>query len=182
MADLYDKFGRKIIVGDVLKVYHFTAALRRKRHYMYKQVVDRRRLPKGLEVLVINHLDLNDSHYLEVCDGRKLRLGLIPVSFSRWVAKVLMFGAEKYGPDNWRKGGPWVEVYECQQRHMQSWLDGEDLDPESGLPHLAHAACNLAFLIEFAEKGIGTDDRYRQYLVLAERIHARTIVTPGAFN
>lgn len=72
MADLYDKFGRKIIVGDVLKVYHFTAALRRKRHYMYKQVVDRRRLPKGLEVLVINHLDLNDSHYLEVCDGRKL--------------------------------------------------------------------------------------------------------------
>ena len=34
-----DKHGRKIMIGDVLKVYHFTAALRRKKFYMYKQVV-----------------------------------------------------------------------------------------------------------------------------------------------
>lgn len=34
----YDKTGRKIEEFDVLKVYHFTGA-RRKKHYMYKQVI-----------------------------------------------------------------------------------------------------------------------------------------------
>jgi hypothetical protein len=39
MTKAYDKTGREIMVGDVLKVYHFTAALRRKKHYMYKHVI-----------------------------------------------------------------------------------------------------------------------------------------------
>ena len=34
---MIDKTGREIVRGDLVKVYHFTAALRRKRHYMYKQ-------------------------------------------------------------------------------------------------------------------------------------------------
>ena len=35
---LYDKNRREIMVGDVLKVFHFTGS-RRKKHFMYKQVV-----------------------------------------------------------------------------------------------------------------------------------------------
>jgi hypothetical protein len=68
--NLRDKTGRQIETGDVLKVYHFTGA-RRKRHYMYKQVMGIRRL-EHFDYAVIDHLDMDTGHYLECCDGRKL--------------------------------------------------------------------------------------------------------------
>jgi hypothetical protein len=72
-AALYDKKRRPIHVGDVLKVYHYTAAVRRKRCYMYKQAlaVDhgfRTRAP----YMRFGHLDFNDSDYPEIMDGRVL--------------------------------------------------------------------------------------------------------------
>lgn len=69
---LYDKHGRQIERGDVLKVYHFTAA-RGKCHYMYKQVMGLRHLGSGEPYMVIDHLDLDTEHYLERCDGRTLK-------------------------------------------------------------------------------------------------------------
>jgi hypothetical protein len=72
MPNLYDKTGREIMVGDVLKVYHFTAALRRKKHFMYKQVVGQRKFRDGTDVLDVSHLDLTPDVYCEVCDGRTL--------------------------------------------------------------------------------------------------------------
>jgi hypothetical protein len=63
------------------------------------------------------------------------------------VAKVLTFGAVKYGPDNWRIVPNAIERYESALfRHI--YTSGETIDPESGLPHLAHAACCIMFLIE----------------------------------
>lgn len=53
----YDKHGREIKVGDVLKVFHFIGA-RRKRYYMYKHVVGKRPANNGGEFLVISHLNL----------------------------------------------------------------------------------------------------------------------------
>lgn len=73
MANLFDKAGREIVVGDVLKVYHFTAALRRKKHYMYKQVTGTRTFRDGTEVLDVNHLDLTTDTYPLICDGSTLR-------------------------------------------------------------------------------------------------------------
>lgn len=69
--NLRDKHGRQIERGDVLKVYHFTGA-RRKRHYMYKQVMGTRTLGSGAEYAVLDHLDLDGKNYLECCDGRSL--------------------------------------------------------------------------------------------------------------
>jgi hypothetical protein len=69
--NLLDKNGRHIERGDVLKVYHFTGA-NRKRHYMYKQVCGTRTLGSGMEYAVIDHLDMDAGHYLECCDGRQL--------------------------------------------------------------------------------------------------------------
>lgn len=67
---VYDKTGREIIKGDVVKVYHFTAALRRKRHYMYKQALGIRVLPKcGLAVMDFAHLNMSGEHYHEWADG-----------------------------------------------------------------------------------------------------------------
>lgn len=72
MTAIYDKTGRAIAVGDILKVYHFTAALRRKKHYMYKQVVANDNFRDGTPVLRINHLDLTDDGYTLICDGSRL--------------------------------------------------------------------------------------------------------------
>lgn len=69
--NLRDKHGRQIERGDILKVYHFTGA-RRKRHYMYKQVMGTRTLGSDTEYAVLDHLDLDANHYLECCDGRSL--------------------------------------------------------------------------------------------------------------
>ncbi len=74
MANLYDKNGRQIMRGDVLKVFHFVGA-RRKRHYMYKQALDTVMLGKTSPApyLAISHLEMDGEHYHEREDGRVLR-------------------------------------------------------------------------------------------------------------
>ena len=72
MVALYDKNGRQIAIGDVLKVYHYTAALRRKRRYMYKQAMRVREWESGFRAVFFSHLDLTDGGYFEALDGRKL--------------------------------------------------------------------------------------------------------------
>jgi len=91
----------------------------------------------------------------------KAELHQVPSSLNFAVAKTLMYGAQKYEKGNWRKGMSWMSVYDCLQRHMMKWLDGEMVDEESGLPHLYHAACNIAFLIEYAETCPELDDRLK---------------------
>jgi hypothetical protein len=81
-------------------------------------------------------------------DQGKLRYDLLLPSMTRPVVRVLTHGAEKYGDHNWSK----VErlpsrYYAACQRHLDAWRDGERVDPESGLPHLAHAICCLMFLL-----------------------------------
>ena len=84
----------------------------------------------------------------------------VPTSLTNAVAKTLMYGAQKYEKGNWRRGMKWSIVYDCLQRHMLKWLDGEVKDEESGLPHLYHAASNIAMLIEYAETCKSLDDRF----------------------
>ena len=91
----------------------------------------------------------------------KLRMSLVPASYGRYCAAVLGYGAIKYSANNWRRGGSWMSGYESLQRHLDAFREGEDIDAESGLPHLAHAAFGIMLLIEFFDKGLGTDDRFR---------------------
>lgn len=74
-------------------------------------------------------------------------------------AKALEFGAEKYGRDNYKLGMKWTKIYNALMRHMLAFNSKEDLDPESGLSHLYHAAANLNMLIYYYENKIGEDDR-----------------------
>lgn len=84
-------------------------------------------------------------------DAGKLRMDLIPPEAERAMAAVLTMGAEKYGPNQWRGVAP--ERYEAAlRRHLLAWKEGETLDPESGLPHLAHLLCNAAFLVALEGK------------------------------
>lgn len=92
--------------------------------------------------------------------GSKLaRFSLIPAYAQVEEAKVYGMGAEKYAAYNWRKGYPWSWSFDALQRHLVSFWNGEDFDPESGLAHVAHARWHTGVLLEFMHYGLGTDDR-----------------------
>ncbi len=90
--------------------------------------------------------------------GRKDDSGKAPWHLLPWgavaeVVRVLAFGAAKYAPDNWQQvAQPGDRYFSAAQRHLVAWRQGERVDPESGLPHLAHAACCLLFLLWFDAK------------------------------
>lgn len=85
-------------------------------------------------------------------DAGKPRPTLVPVSLIEAVASIREYGVAKYhDPDNWKKVEP-QRYKDAAYRHWMAYLKGEKLDPESGLPHLHHCACNLAFLIEMEGK------------------------------
>lgn len=75
-------------------------------------------------------------------------------------ADVLAVGAKKYAPNNWRKGLAWSRVIGAILRHLFAFMRGEDLDAETGLPHIDHLACEVMFLQEFYRTRKDLDDRY----------------------
>ena len=95
-------------------------------------------------------------------DQGKTPLSLIPAESLRQVADVLAFGAEKYGAHNWRAGMDHTRYASAALRHIFAYIEGEDLDPESGKEHIAHAICGLMMLLESKTKGYGTDDRHKE--------------------
>lgn len=95
-------------------------------------------------------------------DSGKPPLGLLPPKALREVAEVMAFGAKKYGKHNYLAGMDWSRLYDAMLRHVNSFIDGEDNDPETGLSHIAHASCCALFLLEYIKRDIGTDDRYVQ--------------------
>lgn len=85
-------------------------------------------------------------------DRGKIRPTLVPAKLVPAVAAVREYGTAKYkDPENWKK----VEAQRYRDalyRHWLAYLAGEVNDPESGLPHLWHLACNAAFLIELEDQ------------------------------
>jgi deoxycytidylate deaminase len=80
-------------------------------------------------------------------DTSKLRYDLIPTSTTKALAQVLTYGAKKYKPNNWQTVDDTDRYVAALFRHIEAWRDGEKLDKESGLHHLAHALTNVAFLL-----------------------------------
>ena len=87
-------------------------------------------------------------------DYGKPKLSLVPRRIIWDVATIREYGNNKYpdgGPDNWRN----VDVAryrDAAYRHFLRYLDDpHGVDDESGLPHLWHLACNIAFLCEIED-------------------------------
>jgi hypothetical protein len=94
-------------------------------------------------------------------DGEKTQYELLSEPAVEGLARVLTYGRIKYAADNWRKGMSWRRLIGAALRHLFAFMRGEDLDPESGLPHIDHAMCCLMFLSEYQKTKVGTDDRYK---------------------
>jgi hypothetical protein len=85
-------------------------------------------------------------------DQEKPRWDLLPLRAAERVVDVLTYGARKYAPDNWRLvKDARRRYYAAAFRHLTAWWLGASIDSESGLPHLAHAACCLLFLLELED-------------------------------
>jgi hypothetical protein len=90
----------------------------------------------------------------------KTPLGLIPPYAMDQTAWAHKLGAEKYGPFNWRDTGVCASTYiNAIMRHLNAWRDGENLDPESGISHLAHIACSCNILMDADYCDTLQDDR-----------------------
>lgn len=86
-------------------------------------------------------------------DSGKPRLTLVPRQIIFDIARIREYGNSKYGdPDNWKNVE--IERYrDAAYRHFMAYLDDPyGLDEESGLPHLSHLACNIAFLCELQKE------------------------------
>ena len=85
-------------------------------------------------------------------DTNKIPLDLLPMAALLEVGEVLKFGAEKYEPYNWAKGMSYSRLIAACLRHVFAFNQGENLDPETGKSHIAHALCCLLFLMEYETK------------------------------
>ena len=83
----------------------------------------------------------------------KLLWTLLPFKQLEYVVQVMMFGAKKYSKDNWKHCNP-EDYKEACMRHLTTFFNGEWLDQESNLPHLAHLICNALFLLWFKDNEI----------------------------
>lgn len=89
-------------------------------------------------------------------DEGKTRYDLVPPEAEELIARVFTFGANKYGDREWENGKVVVDRwYAATRRHLNAVRDGEYTDPESGLPHLAHAATGIIMWLTLVERNRG---------------------------
>lgn len=65
------------------------------------------------------------------------------------LVEALEFGAEKYAPDNWKRGLNKREILDSAFRHLKDVIDGQELDQESKVRHVGHCMANLMFYTYF---------------------------------
>lgn len=95
-------------------------------------------------------------------DGEKPRVDLLDPQALEGIAAVLAFGAKKYAADNWRGGISYRRLIGAALRHTFAIMRGEDIDPESGLPHVDHLGCCWMFLSNMMKTRPDLDDRYKE--------------------
>lgn len=151
----YDKYG-EIHVGKIHKFYH--------QEDRFEVIYD-----AGKGCFRNYFLNFDDDYTVlsedtpsqtAKADEGKLQLTLVPRQIIRDIAEVRMYGNKKYhDPDNWKT----VEESRYRDaafRHFLAYLEDPDgVDDESGIAHLKHLACNVAFLCEFAKERADNDNR-----------------------
>jgi len=96
----------------------------------------------------------------DLIGAMKPPLDLVPSALTIHVAGVMALGAKKYGKFNWRQHKVKYSIYlAAALRHLAQAADGEDIDPENGEPHLAHAAACCGIVLDAVACNMVIDDR-----------------------
>jgi len=100
------------------------------------------------------------SNPKDACGIRKAPMSVVPMSVVAELGVAMLEGACKYGRSNYRAIGVRGSVYfDAGMRHLISWWEGEDIDPDSGLSHVTKAIASLVVLRDAMMQGKFTDDR-----------------------
>lgn len=114
-----------------------------------KRIAEAQKFQQGKEVTTTTP---HDAEFMKFDNQKIAGYHLIPREAMDAMAQVLDYGAKKYSPNNWKQCDDISRYQDALWRHILAYLDGEEVDVESGLPHLAHAITNLSFLIWFAQR------------------------------
>lgn len=123
--------------------------------------------PKGVFVapnfLTVIHEQVTDTKATNPKDAigsTKLSYGLVPDTIPTFAALAFTEGATKYGSYNWRVAGVRASIYrDALERHLKKWWNGEEVDPKTGVPHLASVIACAGIILDAALVGKLTDDR-----------------------
>lgn len=92
--------------------------------------------------------------------SNKLPLHLWPTTATAMGCVGMANGMLKYGRSNFRAIGVRASIYvDACKRHLDAWFEGEECDPEDGVPHLSAALACLAIIVDAKAAGKFTDDR-----------------------
>lgn len=95
-------------------------------------------------------------------DQGKWSISLLPNEGIIEIAKAFGYGAKKYGPHNYRNSLEWSRLIDAAIRHLIAFKEGEDLDPESKLNHVAHSGANIMMLLYNIMNKPEMDDRWKK--------------------
>lgn len=113
-------------------------------------------MKKTVEAVV----DTKPTNPKDACGVKKVPISGMPAPVLLEAGLVKLHGDLKYGRYNWREAGVRGSVYyDAAFRHLAAWWEGEDLDPDSGISHLAHAITGLAVLRDAQFMDNWIDDR-----------------------
>lgn len=134
-------------------------------HYLYEECPNGARntyTPGGIIPVVeaSGGIVPTDANPKQAYGDKKVPLALVPAAAIIGMARAFKEGARKYGPFNWRTKKVEAMTYaHAAMRHLLSFVDGEDIDPESGNEHIDHAMACLAILKDAKATGNIVDNR-----------------------
>lgn len=111
-----------------------------------------------------------DTNPKDLIGSNKLPIHLWPETATALGSVALLNGMLKYGRTNWRVAGVRASIYyDAARRHLAAWFEGEEFDPDDGVPHLGAALACIAILVDSDAAGKLTDDRmvmggYRDFM------------------
>ncbi len=105
-------------------------------------------------------MEQKDTNPKDAIGTKKAPMSTVSAAVLAEVGVAMLEGACKYGRHNYRAVGVRASVYyDATMRHLMSWWEGEDIDPDSGLSHITKAITSLVVLRDAMIQGMVTDDR-----------------------
>lgn len=132
--------------------------------------------PKAIDSILEDYIDGNkskESNPKDMIGSNKLPLHLWPNTATAMGCLGFLNGMLKYGRSNFRVLGIRASIYyDAAKRHLDAWFDGEECDPDDGVPHLAAALACIAIIVDAQAAGVLNDDRAVEggYRALVDRL------------
>jgi len=122
-----------------------------------------------------NAQDSKQTNPKDAIGIRKAPLSTLPMNVVAEMGTAMLEGAAKYGRHNYRGVGVRASVYfDATMRHLVSWWEGEDLDPDSGLSHITKALVSLAVLRDAMMQSKCEDDRPPRSVPFYQELNERS--------